>query len=109
MDLITKLLIITLAFVSGVGVITAQSIALSRIYKSWCWWFYSAAWLTLGSLQVWRMIQLPAAILNARAHGTMPDSLTWEQLGRLGLAFLFLLLVGLAQDRNRRDLRKLGI
>lgn len=97
------------ALVAATGVLIAQAVALGRIYRSLCWWLYSVAYVVLAGLQLWSLIRLPAAILRAQARGEMPDSLTWEQTIRIGMIFLFLALVGLAQDRNRRDLRKLGI
>lgn len=108
-DIIEQLILLSIALIVGVGVILAQLIALSRRYRSLCWWLYSAAFLLLTGIQVWSLLKLPVAILKAQTLGQLPESLNAEQWINIAVRFAFVGLIIAANDVNRRTLDSLGI
>lgn len=115
MDIISQLLLLSLAFAVGYTVLIGQAIALRRIFYrvaghySVAWTLFAVAFIIAGGLQVWRMIRLPIAILKAKSQGVLPENLNWEQWFTIGVSFLIVLLLILGFDRHRRDLMKLGL
>ena len=109
MGIIEQLLLLSFAFAVGYVVIVFQVVALSRLYQSTAWAVIAAGFIGAGLLQVWRLIRLPLAMIQAQARGTLPEHLNAEQWISIGSGFLVVGILIVGFDRLRRDLGKLGI
>lgn len=109
MSIIEELIVIAFLLVCAFGVVVAQIIQLSRLFRTAAWTLIAAGILVIGLRQLWNLVRLPAAILRAQAQGVMPESLSWEQWIVIGTAFLAVGLLIAGFDKLRRDLRKIGI
>lgn len=114
MDIVEQLLLLSFLFAIGYGVIVAQTFALNRVFRkvagyySKAWILFAAAFAITGGLRVWSMIRLPVAILQAKTKGVLPERLNFEQWVTIGGTLLVMVLLIIAFDRHRRDLRQLG-
>lgn len=104
MDVITQLFLLSVALIIGVGVAVAQFIALSRRYRSLCWWLYSAAFVVLAWIQVWGLLRLPIAIVQAKVAGQLPEALSAEIWIGVGVRFIFIGLIIAGNHINKRDI-----
>ena len=109
MDIVSVLLLITLALGAHYVAIIFQVVALSRAYQSNGWWVLASAWITVGALHIWNTARLPIALTRAKLKGTLPDALTADQWVKVALAFIVLWLFIAGHDKLRRDLKKIGI
>jgi hypothetical protein len=109
MDIIEQLILISFALAVLFSVVVFQTIAISRLHKTLPWTLLAAAFVVIGGRMVWGLIRLPIALEQARARGTLPESLTWEQVINIGLAFLGVGLWIAGFDVLRRHYRKIGI
>jgi hypothetical protein len=109
MTIIFTIQLIMLLVVAACIVIVFQIGLLWRIFRSWAWILKLAAYLTMGTLQVWRYLALSSALMDAKARGVMPEHLTASQWGNMALTFLFFGLIIISYDVLRRDLRKIGV
>jgi len=109
MDIVSVLLLITLALGAHYVAIIFQVVALSRLYQSKAWMILASGWILVGALHTWNTARLPIALTQAKLRGAIPDGLTPEQWIRIAGLFITLWLFIIGHDRLRRDLRKLGI
>jgi len=109
MNVVTLLIIILLGITVIYGLTIVQSILLWRFYRSYSWLIGAVTFLLLGARQVWALLQLPAAIIQAQMQGTMITHLTAQQW--IGVVWAYVIGMGFIAflDRQRRDLKKLGV
>lgn len=96
---------------AALGLIAAwQALRLRNIYRSYSSWIGAITFLLLAGRQVYALIRLRANLAEARRLGYMIDHLSTEQW-LVGVVWPYAVIVGfiLWQDRQHRDLKKLGI
>lgn len=109
MSIIEELLMIAFLLVCAWGVVVAQVIALSRLFKTRAWTFLMLGVLVIGLRQVWGFLRLPAAVLKAQTQGVLPENLTTEQYITIAAAFVAIGFLIAGFDKLRRDLRRIGV
>jgi hypothetical protein len=108
-SIVTQLILILLGITIIYGLTIVQSILLWRFYKSWSWLIGAVTFFLLGARQIWGLLQLPSAIIQAQMQGTMITHLTGQQW--IGVVWAYIIGAGFIcfLDHQRRDLLKLGI
>ena len=109
MNIVTVLIVILLGLAVMFTAIVFQIVQLARIYQVTSWWIGAIAFILLGARQVYGLVRLPAAIMDAQLKGVMIERLTTEQWFTVVWAYAIAATFILWLDWLRRDLAKLGI
>lgn len=109
MNIVTLLLLIVLSIAVLYTVIIVQVVVLARIYRMRSWWVGAGTFVLLGGRQIFGLIRLPSAIIEAQLKGVMIEHLNNEQW--LMVVWGYVIVVGFIVflDWLRRDLKKIGV
>lgn len=109
MNIVTELILILLGITVIYGLTIVQSYLLWRFFKSYSWLIGAATFFLLGARQIWALLQLPSAIIQAQLQGILINHLTGQQW--IGIVWAYIIGIGFIAflDWQRRDLKKLGV
>lgn len=109
MEITEKLILIAFMLAVSFSVVVGQIIAISRIHRTAPWTLIAAGMTVLAGRIVYGLVRLPVQIQQAKIRGTLPESLSWEQVILIGTAFLAVGLLIAGFDLLRRHYRNIGI